>query len=162
MATIKYKGMELEEITEPQIFDPPKTMVVDDGKNNPRTAIVTAILAQSSGHSYRVLTDNHLICYSRCALLPEKPVPRRATNRELAKWLAKGKGQIQYDDKTKNFGKSPDGERHKALKSTTIFEYFGADDFYVGVDIQVRKWDDTEWHEPTVDYMEIEEKETDV
>ena len=24
----------------------------------------------------------------------------------------------------------------------------------------VRKWDDTEWHEPTVDYLGIEEKET--
>lgn len=45
MATIKYKGMELEEITEPQIFDPPKKMVVADGQNSPRTAIVTAILA---------------------------------------------------------------------------------------------------------------------
>lgn len=53
--------------------------------------------------------------------LLDPPKPRRATNRELSRWLAQGNGQIQYDDKTKNFGKSPDGERHKALKSTTIF-----------------------------------------
>ena len=150
MATINYRGVELEEITEPQIFDPPKTMVVDDGKNSPRTAIVTAILAQSSGHSYRVLTDNHLICYSRCALLPEKPAPRMATNRELTKWLAQGNGE---------WGISKFGVIEKA--EIGWFYDTGYEKQTLQSELRVRKWDDTEWHEPTVDYLGIEEKEPD-
>lgn len=149
MATINYKGMELEEITEPQIFDPPKTMVVDDGQNSPRTAIVTAILAKSSGHSYRVLTDNVVICYSRCALLPEKPAPRRFTNRELAKWLSQGKGEWRYGDSDRvhaNIGFGYDCNKQHEI---------------VDEKVKIRKWDDTEWHDPTVDYIGIEDKETD-
>lgn len=150
MATIKYKGMELEEITEPQIFDPPKKMVVDDGQNSPRTAIVTAILAQSSGHSFRVLTDNNVICYRRCALLPEKPAPRRATNRELAKWLAQGKGE---------WGISKFGVIEKA--EIGWFYDTGYEKQILQSELRVRKWDDTEWQVPTVDYMGIEDKEKD-
>lgn len=144
MATIKYKGMELEEITEPQIFDPPKTMVVDDGQNSPRTAIVTAILAQSSGHSFRVLTDNNVICYRHCALLPEKPAPRRATNRELAKWLAQGNGE---------WGISKFGVIEKA--EIGWFYDTGYEKQTLQSELRVRKWDDTEWHEPDVEYMGI-------
>lgn len=148
MAKINYKGMELEEITEPQIFDPPKTMVVDDGHNSPRTAIVTAILAQSSGHSFRVLTDNNVICYRRCALLPEKPAPRRATNRELAKWLAQGNGE---------WGISKFGVIEKA--DIGWFYDTGYEQRTLHSDLRVRKWDDTEWHEPDVDYLGIDDKE---
>lgn len=148
MATINYKGMELEEITEPQIFDPPKTMVVDDGQNSPRTAIVTAILAQSSGHSFRVLTDNNVICYRRCALLPEKLAPRRATNRELSKWLAQGKGE---------WGISKCGVIEKA--EIGWFYDTGYEKQTLQSELRVRKWGDTEWHNPTVDYMGIEDKE---
>lgn len=148
MATINYKGMELEEITEPQIFDPPKTMVVDDLKNSPRTAIVTAILAQSSGHSFRVLTDNSCICYSRCALLPEKPAPRRATNRELSKWLAHGNGEILLAGNL------------SAVSTQHVYDR-NVPDESCGEHYVIRKWDDTEWHEPDVFYMGIEDKETD-
>lgn len=140
MATINYKGMELEEITEPQIFDPPKKMVVADGQNSPRTAIVTAILAQSSGHSFRVLTDNNVICYRRCALLPEKPEPRRATNRELAKWLAQGNGEVQ--DKSALYCTFTSLNYGPKLEDHPVIDHY-----------KIRKWDDTEWHEPTVDYM---------
>lgn len=157
MATINYNGMELEEVTTPQIFAPPKRCVVFDSYDEIKRVIknVVAVLPASfneCGGINSVITEEKQY-WKHCALLPDPPKPRRAKNRELARWLAQGNGQIQYDDKTKNFGKSPDGERHKALKSTTIFEYFGADDFYVGVDIQVRKWSDTEWHDPDVDYL---------
>lgn len=157
MATINYNGMEPEEVTEPQIFDPPQEMlVIDEYGDKPIKKKVAAILATGYSHNV-VATDNSF--WQSCFCIPDPSKPRRATNRELARWLARGNGQIQYDDKTKNFGKSPDGERHNALKSTTIFEYFGADDFYVAADIRVRKWHDTEWHEPTVDYLGIDDKD---
>ena len=70
----------------------------------------------------------------------KKPKPRRATNRELAKWLAQGKGQIL------------------GTKISTIYDYDAglADNGEVPKFFKVRKWEDTEWHEATVDYMEIE------
>lgn len=156
MATINYNGMELEEFTsdKPVFFDKPVRALCwnNNGWQGGICEYVIAFIPRSD--SCLAVTDH--TTWLHMALLPDPPKPRRATNRELARWLAQGNGQIQYDDKTKNFGKSPDGERHKALKSTTTFEYFGADDFYVVADIQVRKWLDIEWHEPTVDYLGLE------
>lgn len=72
----------------------------------------------------------------------KKPKPRRATNRELAKWLAQGKGQI--------FG--------LGTKISTIYDYYAglADNDEVPKFLKVRKWENIGWHEATVDYMEIE------
>ena len=94
MATINYNGMELEEVTTPQIFDPPKTMVVWEDDEKPTTAVVIAILADSSNFQYRVVI-NDCSFYPHCALLPDPPKPRRATNRELSRWLAQGTGSIE-------------------------------------------------------------------
>ena len=92
MATINYNGMALEEVTTPQIFDPPK--------------------------------------------------PRRATNRELARWLAQGDGEwINVKDTW--------------TSSDYLYEYEKYDEPLIK-DIRVRKWSDTEWHEPTADYLGIE------
>lgn len=87
---INYNGMELEEVTTPQIFDPPK--------------------------------------------------PRRATNRELARWLAQGNGEWVVS-------RSSD-----AISSD--FLYHGIDsEKPVDDTIVVRKWSDTEWNEPMVDFL---------
>ncbi len=44
MATIRYNGMELEEVTTPQVFDPPKKCVVwDDDSLSPSESSVIAI-----------------------------------------------------------------------------------------------------------------------
>ena len=137
MATINFNGMELEEFTTPQIFDPPKAMVVWEDGENPIIALVIAILAESSNFQYRVLT-NDWSSYPHCALLPDPPKPRRATNRELSRWLAQGNGEClgsQYD-------------------ADTAWNYpQECSDTDVREGSKVRKWSDTEWHEPTVDYM---------
>lgn len=73
--------------------------------------------------------------------LPDPPKPRRATNRELARWLAQGNGEI---------ASNREGDDH------TIAGYFyliGRENKEVRSNIQVRKWSDTEWHEPMVDYL---------
>ena len=96
MATIKYKDMELEEITEPQIFDPPrKCFVWDYNIEEGETRDVLSIFPESSGLSDRVYTKPGT-SFKHCALLPEKPAPRMATNRELARWLAQGNGEVKY------------------------------------------------------------------
>lgn len=142
---MQYKGIELVEITEPQIFDPPKTMVVwrDDGKE-PIIDEVIAIFAKSCNFQYRVVL-NDCSFYSHCAFIPEKPAPRMATNRELSKWLAQGNGQVS---------KVEDG----VMYTSSSWDYHRKDDSFVKEEyrLRVRKWDDTDWHEPTIDYLGLE------
>ena len=77
-----------------------------------------------------------------CALLPDPPKPRRATNRELARWLAQGNGELLVGNRIRDYG----------------FEYeIHECDFPALETWKVRKWEDTEWHEPDVDYMGLEE-----
>jgi hypothetical protein len=140
MATINYNGMELEEFTTPQIFDPPKTMVVWEDDEKPTTAVVIALLAKSSNFQYRVVI-NDCSFYPHCALLPDPPKPRRATNRELARWMAQGNGEY----------------KEIITDHECCMTYFYYSDRGRNVElpkgIKVRKWSDTEWHEPTVDYL---------
>lgn len=76
---------------------------------------------------------------------------RRATNREIAHWLAYGNGEACYFNK---------------VTSTDCFTEFRyhpdyADDLIsansTGSRLMLRKWSDTEWHEPTIDYLGLEE-----
>jgi hypothetical protein len=147
MATIKYNGMELEEVTEPQIFDPPKRCVVwDDDSLSPSESYIIAIFPESAKLKCNVM-DLYLYRYRHCALLPDPPKPRRATNRELSRWLAQGNGEVWHG-------------WHSIM--STYFDYdMRKADLLVEDDgdlkIKVRKWDDTEWHEPTVEYMGLED-----
>lgn len=137
MATINYNGMELEEITKPQIFDPPKKCVVWSDNVRPDERNVLAVLHRVS---YRVIAEfdsTDVIQYQHCALLPDPPKPRRATNRELARWIAEGKGEILVP--------------HCVTQHVSYA--VGQDNAECVSGQQVRKWADTEWHEPTVDYL---------
>lgn len=144
MAKINYNGMELEEVTEPQIFDPPKTMAVWDGRgpNERKNESITEVfcILPKKYAEMTVVTANSR--FGHCALLPEKTEPRRATNRELAKWIASGNGEVKdIIDVAITFYSYPNG-----LENTEVRD-----------GIKVRKWDDTEWHKPDVEYMSIEE-----
>lgn len=76
--------------------------------------------------------------------LAEESKPRRATNRELAKWLSQGNGEMRYEQK------------QHVYYSSTCFDYDIDNEDEPRFGIQVRKWDDTDWYEPTADYMGIE------
>jgi len=143
MPKLNYNGMELEEVTEPQIFDPPKKCVVwDDNTTNWKTAEMIAIFAPSSKLQYKALSKSANF-YKHCALLPDPPKPRRATNRELSRWLAQGNGE--YIDMMVS---------RKDMQIIGLFSYCDrASDVEIKDGIKVRKWEDTEWHEPTVDYL---------
>ena len=142
MATINYKGMKLEEITIPQIFDPPRKCVVwDDDYLSPCEQSVIAIFPESAKLKLKVM-DLNLYRYKHCALLPDPPKPRRATNRELSRWLAQGNGEC--------LGSQDDADTawNYPMESSNAPLREGA---------KVRKWGDTEWHEPTVDYIRLED-----
>lgn len=144
---MKYKGIELVEITEPQICNPPKKMVVWNYKEGHPVDIrelpVIAILPRLQTHANIVCKDGNFEWWATsCAEIPEEPKPRRATNRELAEWLAKGNGQ-----KSGNNGIACVSYSYGHL----------TDDCEIDKNVVVRKWGDTDWHEPTVDYMRLEE-----
>lgn len=144
MAKITYYGMELEEVTEPQIFDEPKKcMVWDDTYTECEERNVVAV-ARIMDNKMTVALDDYGSVWKHCVNIPEKSELRRVTNRELAKWLAQG-----------------NGEWCNIRTSTSIcsnYSYCYNDSNNLLTDtIRVRKWDDTEWHEPTVDYMDIKD-----
>ena len=143
---MNYNGIELKEITEPQIFNPPEKMLVWDSQDErPTLEIVYAITTEATFPV--VINREEYGVYDAkmfCAKIPEEPKPRRATIRELAKWLAQGNGELSKEGSS---------------EATTLFEYgHGYRDEAVAGFFLVRKWDDTDWHEPTADYMNLEEK----
>ena len=77
--------------------------------------------------------------------LPGPPKPRRATWLEVARWCATGNGLV-YDT-----------VRDK-IDTGIMFKPFEGDEPIMD-SIKVRKWPDTDWHEPTVDYMGIDDKD---
>lgn len=137
---MKYKGIELNEFKseKPVLFDPPKLMFVwNDGDNEPFEDSVFAFIPN---RCYPVIaTDDNL---DHCAEIPEV-LCRRATNRELAKWLVLGNGQYKVS------GGRIWTEHHYDI---------GQDDDACSNFIKVRKWGDKEWHEPTLEYIGLEDK----
>ena len=145
MAKIAYNGMEkLEEITETKVFDEPHDMFVWNNSDNvPTRRSVCAIIPYR--HAGSVITTNG--AYEHCAEIPEKPAPRMATNRELARWLAQGNGEWCncIGDSSRASIEWWYDQGHSEKKGDHVF---------------VRKWDDEEWHTPDVEYMGITEVKT--
>ena len=138
---MKYKGIELKEFTsdKPVVFDPPKEMLVwSFGDLEPCERTVMAYVPGRTFRSVIAKSDE----YSSCAEIPEQPKPRRATNIELAKWLARGNGLCKH---------------YCGDEVWTSTECY-ADELEneCNPNWRVRKWDDSDWHEPTADYMGLE------
>jgi hypothetical protein len=144
MATINYNGMELEEVTKPQIFNPPKKCVVFDSYHEKMSIIrnVVAVLPASFNECGGSVITEEKQYWKHCAILPDPPKPRRATNRELSRWLAQGNGEC--------LGSQDDADTawNYPMESSNAPLREGA---------KVRKWSDTEWHDPTVEYLGLED-----
>lgn len=144
---MKHKGIELKEITTPQVFDPPKEMLVWDNNNDckaPYVRTVYAVIRTVNGIT-EVVVGGSSYRWLHCAEIPEEPKPGRVTSRELAKWLAQGNGEWCMKNGTGQIG------------ANTNYGYgIYEENQNVTDGVLVRKWEDTEWHEPTVDYMGIE------
>lgn len=139
MATINYNGMELEEFTsdKPVFFDKPVGALCwnNNGWQGGMCEYVIAFIPRSD--SSIVVTDH--TTWLHMALLPDPPKPRRATNRELARWLIEGNAQIRHSDSDMVYV----GWNYKEFE----------DDLPCSNNVLVRKWSDNEWHEPTVEYL---------
>ena len=137
---MKYKGIELNKFTSdrPVLFDTPKKMLVwDEGFDD---ALVLDVFAYLPWRPLPVI--GHTRTWKYCAEIPVEPKPRRATEMELARWLAQGNGCFT----------NVDGDY-----CWTSTEYDGTNPGKeCNPDWRVRKWDDKEWHEPTADYMGLE------
>ena len=137
---MKYNGIELQEFTscKPVVFDPPKKMLVwDEIMDTPLEAKVYSYMP-----AWRYPAGTSTQAFAHCAEIPEEPKPRRATNLELMKWLAQGKG---YCNNILSSGVWATYEFDADIADKPCFESF-----------RVRKWEDKEWHEPTADYMGLE------
>lgn len=135
---MKYKGIELTPITTPQIFDPPKEMLVwECSFTEPAVKHVYAI---TGNPYYPVVTTKS--CYDYCAEIPEELKPKRATNLQLMEWLAKGNGMW----------------KEKNGSPVSIRVYFFEDSLEKEVDdfVLIRPFGTTEWLEPTLENMGLE------
>lgn len=137
---MKYKGIELKEFTseKPVIFDPPKRMLVWD--YNDETPTEKDVIAFIPNRYRKVIEQT--CAYIHCAEIPDKG-SELATNRELAKWLVLGNGQYKV-----NGGDWIWTEHHYDIRQ---------DDDACSKFIKVRKWGDKEWHEPTLEYLGLED-----
>ncbi len=140
---MNYKGIYLLDTSgTPRTIIPPRNMLVwDDDMPEPYIRKVLAIVDSNSPDGRNVICETaeyFLVRYGHCAEIPQ---PRRATYRELSKWLAQGNGEMTTND---------------CYQSTLYYDSKDADK-PCNDKIRVRQWTDDEWHEPTVDYMRIEE-----
>ena len=136
---MNYKGIELKEVTEPQIFDPPKKMLVWGRYESITELDVYAIVSRKD---FPVICENST--WRHCAEIPEVHEPELVTYRELARWLAKGNGEVKNAGTicpNWNYYDYYDDEENKPVKDSLL----------------VRKWDDTEWHKPTREYLGLED-----
>lgn len=85
-------------------------------------------------HRYRVKPVYNSLANKSCNI--REPKKRRMTNRELAKWLAEGKGQ-KIDDSNKF--------------AYTAYAYKDDDNAPCRKDVMIRAWNETEWHAPEVE-----------
>lgn len=137
---MKYKGIELKEITEPQIFDPPKKMLVWDSYESITELDVYAIVSRKD---FPVICENST--WKHCAEIPKVPELKLVTYRELARWLAEGNGEVNDDLNDEG-----------AIYTSQCY-WKGQENDAVGDSLRVRKWDDTEWHKPTMEYLGLED-----
>ena len=136
---MKYKGIELKEVTEPQLFDPPKDMLVwnDDDESVWRGKVSVCAIV---GHrEYPVISACGY--YNHCAEIPTVTESELVTYRELARWLAKGNGEVN--------------------NANTICQnwnyWYDQENCIVKNSLSVRKWDETGWHKPTREYLGLED-----
>lgn len=139
---MKYNGIELTPITEPQIFDPPKEMLVWCFDNHCETARKDMVCAITIRESLPIIGLND--SYNFCAEIPQQQ-SNRATNIQFTEWLAKGNGVWRR--------KNNDSSIYINSSFFEELEEEEVEDF-----ILIRPFGTKEWLEPTLENMGMEEK----
>lgn len=138
---MKFNGIDLKEVIEQQIFNPPKKMLVwNNTMDYAVLSLVVAIVERMDGLC--------AMCYDgetfpHCAEIPDVQKPRRATNRNLSQWLAKGLGEVRRTDSNIAF-------------TNYSYDIRKAND-ELPDELLIKKWGDNYWHEPTEDYIDLED-----
>lgn len=137
---MEYKGIELNEFESGKtvVFDPPKRMLVWDYDDE--TPTEKDVMVFIPNRYFKVIEETSV--FQHCAEIPKVTGLELVTYRELARWLAEGNGSVMLSKSVfSNWNYSNDDE-NKALDKR----------------LTVRKWDDTEWHKPTREYLGLEDK----
>ena len=134
---MEYKGIELKEVTEPQLFDPPKKMLVWENCENMIELNVYAIVSRKD---FPVICEN--TTWRHCAEIPKVPESKPVIYRELVRWLSEGNGEVNDD----------------GVVYSNYYYYTYQENNPINDSILVRKWYDTEWHKPTREYLGLEDK----
>lgn len=134
------KFVELVEVKELKVFGEPHEMYVWDGELiNKRPVIKSVCAIIPYRYAGSVITTNG--AYEHCAEIQSFRLAthRLATQREVARWLAKGLGEVRISQE----------DIHSYYNYSESKEN---DEF---IHFKVRKWEDTEWHEATIEYLGI-------
>lgn len=137
---MKYKGIELKEVTEPQIFIQPEKMLVWDRDNDIPTECYVYAIIDRGADSFPVICQYST--FRHCSKIPAVTESELVTYRELAHWLAKGNGEVKNANTICPNWNYWDDQENCIVKNS----------------LSVRKWDDTEWHKPTREYLGLEDK----
>ena len=137
---ITYNGKHYEEFTADKniLFDLPKRAIFWDTDGDTYTTVCDNLVAYFPGRTHPAIAERN--SWRHCALLPE---PRRATKRELSMWLAKGKGEVCIQGCNSASPCYAYDPRESEEKVPNL--------------VMIRTWDDVVWHEPTADYMGLDE-----
>lgn len=143
-----YNGKALVPIITTDVQGLPKKMLVwDSNCHHSEERTVLALIKDKFDVIYAIAQ-----CESRTGVgvwhyCAEIPKVRVATNSELSQWLAKGNGEVRLES-----------EQHldkKYVYTHWNYDYIDANKTVSSL-ILVKKFEDTEWHEPTVDYLGIQ------
>ena len=137
---MKYKGIELKEVTEPQFFIQPEKMLVWDRDNDIPTECYVYAIIDRGADSFPVICQYST--WKHCAEIPAVTESKLVTYRELARWLAEGNGEVLSGNTC-----LPNWNYNRIQENDSVSET-----------MLVRKWDDTEWHKPTREYLGLEDK----
>ena len=136
---MKYKGIELKEFEseKPVVFDPPKRMLVWDYIDE--TPTEKDVIAFIPNRYHKVIEQTSLSLH--CAEIPEES-SEQATVLQLAKWVATGNGLLKRGCCITNYVSFDEIDENSPVSDATL----------------VRKWGDKEWHEPTLEYLGLEDE----
>lgn len=107
------------------------------------------IQAHVSGNMWVNLEDPSWEGSPECYRInPDEPKGSKpVTNRELARWLAQGNGEYYWHDDEDGF----------VSECGTELQYPQENANDKVVRVKIRKWKDEEWHEPTREYLGLED-----
>ena len=140
---MKYKGIEIKEITD-DIPNLPKKMLVWGNLTNTEDdvceRVVLASVLDANGTRFIIAQQSSglsgVCIWNHCADIP-KEESRLVTNRELAEWLSKGYGEY----------------RTGGIIFTNYCYHGSKQNDYVSSDLTVRKFGEEEWNKPTLEYF---------